>query len=168
MDESRDAAGELTDARVSPHEQIDALSGAVEDLAGQFALRPLLQRILRRAVSLLGAGAGSICTVDEKSGTYRKEADLGVGCQEGEVFPLAEGVTGAVVAHRGPRVFDSYSDVPGGHVDAEDRDRLCATVAVPIEWRSGIIGVCVVFSTDPGTRFSSEDVELLELFAKHA
>jgi DNA-binding NarL/FixJ family response regulator/signal transduction histidine kinase len=168
MDESRDAAGELTDARVSPHEQIDALSGAVEDLAGQFTLRPLLQRILRRAVSLLGAGAGSICTVDEKSGTYRKEADLGVGCQEGEVFPLAEGVTGAVVAHRGPRVFDSYSDVPGGHVDAEDRDRLCATVAVPIEWRSGIIGVCVVFSTDPRTRFSSEDVELLELFAKHA
>ncbi len=153
---------------VSANAQVDALSGAVEDLAGQFALRPLLHRILRRAVSLLGAGAGSISTVDERAGTYRKEADLGVGCQEGGVFPLAEGATGAVVARRGPRVFDSYSEVPGGHVDPADRDRLHATIAVPIEWRSEIIGVCVVFSTDPATRFGKEDVELLDVFAKHA
>ncbi|WP_127356830.1 hybrid sensor histidine kinase/response regulator transcription factor [Actinacidiphila soli] len=154
--------------RAGPHAQVDALSGAVEDLAGQFALQPLLHRILRRAVSLLGAGAGSISTVDEKAGTYRKEASLGVGCQEGRIFPLAEGATGAVVAHRGPRVFDSYSEVRGGHVDAADRDRLHATVAVPIEWRGEIIGVCVVFSTDPATRFDKEDVELLNVFAKHA
>ncbi len=156
------------DWRVSPHAQVDALSGAVEDLAGQFALQPLLHRILRRAVSLLGAGAGSVSTVDERAGTYRKEADLGVGCQEGRVFPLDEGATGAVVAHRGPRVFDSYADVPGGHVDPADRERLHATVAVPIEWRDEIIGVCVVFSTDPETRFGKADVELLHVFAKHA
>jgi DNA-binding NarL/FixJ family response regulator/signal transduction histidine kinase len=153
---------------VSTRAQVDALGGAVEDLAGQFALQPLLKRILRRAVGLLGAGAGSICTVDEKSGTYRKEADLGVGCQEGRVFPLGEGATGAVVAHRGPRVFDSYGEVPGGHVDPGDRHRLHATLAVPIEWGDEIIGVCVVFSTDPRTRFGDEDVALLDLFAKHA
>jgi DNA-binding NarL/FixJ family response regulator/signal transduction histidine kinase len=155
-------------ARVSPDAQVDALSGAIEDLAGQFALQPLLHRILRRAVSLLGAGAGSISTVDEQAGTYRKEADLGVGCQEGRVFPLAEGATGAVVAHRGPLVFESYSEVRGGHVDPVDRERLHATIAVPIEWRNEIIGVCVVFSTDARTRFGKEDAELLSIFAKHA
>ncbi|MGQ4515533.1 response regulator [Streptomyces sp. DW26H14] len=154
--------------RVSTGAQLDALSGAVEDLAGQFALQPLLHRILRRAVALLGAGAGSISTVDERAGTYRKEADLGVGCQEGRVFPLAEGATGAVVARRGPCVFDSYSEVRGGHVDPADRERLHATVAVPIEWRGDVIGVCVVFSTDPTTRFTGEDVDLLGLFARHA
>lgn len=100
--------------RVTPHEQVDALTGAVEDLAGQFSLQPLLQRILRRAVILLGGGAGSISTVDEAAGTYRKEADLGVGCQEGKVFSLREGATGAVVANRAPVVFDSYSEVRGG------------------------------------------------------
>lgn len=148
--------------------QVTALSGAVEDLAGQFALQPLLQRILRRAVGLLGAGAGSISTVDEKAGTYRKEVDLGVGCQEGMVFPLAEGATGAVVARRGPCVFDSYGDVPGGHVDPADRARLHATLAVPISWHDEIIGVCVVFSTDPTARFDKGDVELLHVFAQHA
>jgi DNA-binding NarL/FixJ family response regulator/signal transduction histidine kinase len=147
---------------------IDALSGAVEDLAGEFALRPLLRRILSRAVALLGAQAGSISTVDERAGVYRKEADLGVGCQEGREFPLAEGVTGAVVARRGPVVFDSYAEVPRGHVDASERDRLHATVGVPITWRGRIIGVCVVFSTDPRARFGSDDVELLSLFAGHA
>ncbi|MEW2545493.1 response regulator [Streptomyces sp. NPDC047002] len=154
--------------RASTDAQLDALSGAVEDLAGQFALQPLLHRILRRAVALLGAGAGSISTVDERAGTYRKEADLGVGCQEGRVFPLAEGATGAVVARRGPCLFDSYSEVRGGHVDPADRERLHATVAVPIEWRGAIIGVCVVFSTEPATRFTCEDVDLLGLFARHA
>ncbi len=158
----------VSGAAAGPNAQVDALSGAIEDLAGQFALGPLLHRILRRAVSLLGAGAGSISTVDERAGTYRKEADLGVGCQEGKIFPLAEGATGAVVAHRGPLVFDSYAEVRGGHVDPADRERLHATVAVPIEWSNEIIGVCVVFSTDPAARFTKEDVELLDVFAKHA
>ncbi|HEY1967337.1 MAG TPA: response regulator [Pseudonocardia sp.] len=153
---------------VTPHEQVDALTGAVEDLAGQFSLQPLLHRILRRAVSLLGGGAGSISTVDEKAGTYHKQADLGVGCQEGKIFSLREGATGAVVAKRAPVVFDSYQDVPGGHVAPEDRERLHATIAVPIEWAGEIIGACVVFSTEPGVRFGAEDARLLGLFAKHA
>jgi signal transduction histidine kinase/DNA-binding NarL/FixJ family response regulator len=155
-------------ARVSPHDQVDALTGAVEDLAGQFSLQPLLQRILRRAVVLLGGDAGSISTVDERAGTYRKEVDLGVGCQEGKVFPLGEGATGAVVANRAPVVFDSYSQVRGGHVAPPDRARLHATVAVPIEWGGRIIGACVVFSTDPQVRFRDEDIGLLGLFATHA
>ena len=154
--------------RIDAHEQVDALTGAVEDLAGQFALQPLLRRILSRAVSLLGGGAGSICIVDEKAGTYCKEADLDVACQEGKVFRLDEGVTGAVVTNRAPVIFDSYSEVRGGHAVASDRARLHATVGVPIEWAGAIIGVCVVFSTDPDLRFRDEDVDLLGLFAKHA
>jgi signal transduction histidine kinase/DNA-binding NarL/FixJ family response regulator len=154
--------------RIDPHDKVDALTGAVEDLAGRFTLQPLLRRILTRAVSLLGGGAGSICIVDEQAGVYRKEADLGVSCQEGKAFPLDEGVTGAVVAHRAPLVFDSYSEVHGGHVAPGERERLHATVGVPIEWAGSIIGVCVVFSTDPDLRFRDEDVHLLGLFAKHA
>jgi DNA-binding NarL/FixJ family response regulator/signal transduction histidine kinase len=159
---------ESVGVRIDPHDKVDALTGAVEDLAGQFTLQPLLRRILSRAISLLGGGAGSICIVDEQAGVYRKEADLGVSCQEGKSFPLDEGVTGAVVAHRAPMVFDSYGEVHGGHVAPGERERLHATVGVPIEWAGSIIGVCVVFSTDPDLRFREEDVQLLGLFAKHA
>ena len=78
------------------------LIAVAEDLAGEFSLRPLLERILRRCTELLGCDAGSICSVDEAAGTYRKEADIGVACQSGRVFPLTEGMTGAVVARRAP------------------------------------------------------------------
>jgi signal transduction histidine kinase/DNA-binding NarL/FixJ family response regulator len=145
-----------------------ALIAAAEDLAGEFSLRPLLERILRRCTELLGCDAGSICSVDEAAGTYRKEADIGVACQSGRVFPLTEGMTGAVVARRAPAWFDRYDDVPGGHVAPESRATLRGVIGVPLEWRGRIIGACIVFSRDGRRTFGAADAELLRLFAKHA
>jgi signal transduction histidine kinase/DNA-binding NarL/FixJ family response regulator len=144
------------------------LIAVAEDLAGEFSLRPLLERILRRCTELLGCEAGSICSVDEAAGTYRKEADIGVACQSGRVFPLTEGMTGAVVARRAPVWFARYDQVPGGHVAAEDRAKLRAVIGVPLQWRGRIIGACVVFSQDASRVFGPDDADLLQLFAKHA
>jgi len=144
------------------------LIAVAEDLAGEFSLRPLLERILRRCTELLGCHAGSICSVDEAAGTYRKEADIGVACQSGRVFPLTEGMTGAVVARRAPVWFARYDEVHGGHVAAEDRAMLRGVIGVPLEWRGRIIGACVVFSRDERRVFGPDDAELLELFARHA
>ena len=144
------------------------LIAVAEDLAGEFSLRPLLERILRRCTELLGCDAGSICSVDEAAGTYRKEADIGVACQSGRVFPLTEGMTGAVVTHRAPIWFARYDDVHGGHVAEEERATLCGVIGVPLEWRGRIVGACIVFSRDEGRAFGPDDAELLQLFAKHA
>ena len=145
-----------------------AITAVAEDLAGEFSPRRLLERILMRCAELLGCDTGSICSVDEQAGTYRKEADIGIRCQSGQVFPLTEGMTGAVVAQRGPVWFDRYEDVHGGHVDAADRSTLRGVIGVPLQWRGSIIGVCVVFSRQAGRTFSQADAELLGLFAKHA
>jgi signal transduction histidine kinase/DNA-binding NarL/FixJ family response regulator len=145
-----------------------ALAAVVEDLAGELSLRPLLERILMRSIELLGGDAGSICLVDEEAGVYRKEADFGVACQSGRLFPLTEGVTGAVVSRRGAVIFDDYLKVPGGHVSPEDRATLRGVIGVPIWWRGEIIGSCVVFSRDPERAFGADDAELLGLFAQHA
>jgi signal transduction histidine kinase/DNA-binding NarL/FixJ family response regulator len=145
-----------------------SLIAVAEDLAGEFSLRPLLERILLRCTELLGCDAGSICSVDEAAGTYRKEADIGVACQSGRVFPLSEGMTGAVVARRSPVWFARYDDVPGGHVAPESRATLRGVIGVPLEWRGRIIGTCVVFSRDDRAAFGPADAELLRLFAKHA
>ena len=156
------AAGDGAAARAA------GLIAVAEDLAGEFSLRPLLERILLRCTELLGCTAGSICSVDEAAGTYRKEADIGVACQSGQVFPLTEGMTGAVVARRGPVWFDRYEQVRGGHVGAPDRATLRGVIGVPLEWRGRVIGACVVFSRDERRVFGPEDAELLELFARHA
>src|ERR1700688_857627 len=143
------------------------LIAIAEDLAGEFSLRPLLQRILLRCTELLGCTAGSICSVDEVAGTYRKEADIGVACQSGRVFPLSEGMTGVVVARRAPVWVDRYDQVEGGHVAAQDRATLRGVIGVPLEWRGRVIGACVVFSRDERRLFGPGDAELLELFARH-
>src|SRR6478752_3520823 len=148
--------------------QLDALAAVVEDLAGQFELRPLLQRILRHAVGLLDCHSGSICTVDERARTYRKEVDLGVACRSGDEFPLTEGVTGEILRAGGPVTFADYSHVRGGHIDPSDRVDLHATIGVPIRWAGSVIGACIVFSRDPARQFEAADVTLLELFAGHA
>src|SRR6202050_290185 len=126
------------------------LIAVAEDLAGEFSLRPLLERILRRCTELLECDAGSICSVDEAAGTYRKEADIGVACQSGRVFPLTEGMTGAVVAHRAPVWFARYDEVHGGHVAAQERATLRGVIGVPLEWRGRVIGAGIGFS--PGAR----------------
>jgi DNA-binding NarL/FixJ family response regulator/signal transduction histidine kinase len=145
-----------------------AVTAVAQDLAGEFSLRPLLERILLRCTELLGCDAGSICSVDEAAGTYRKEADIGIRCQSGRVFPISEGMTGAVVSRRAPVWFDRYEDVRGGHVDAADRATLRGVIGVPLEWRGSIIGACIVFSRDDARTFGPADATLLQLFAKHA
>ena len=144
------------------------LIAVAEDLAGEFSLHPLLERILRRCTELLDCHAGSICSVDEAAGTYRKEADIGVACQSGRVFPLTEGMTGAVVARRAPVWFARYEEVHGGHVAPQDRATLRGVIGVPLEWRGRIVGACIVFSRDERRVFGPDDAELLELFARHA
>jgi signal transduction histidine kinase/DNA-binding NarL/FixJ family response regulator len=155
----------------SPQEVSARAAGLIavaEDLAGELSLRPLLERILRHCTELLGCDAGSICSVDEAAGTYRKEADIGVACQSGRVFPLTEGMTGQVVARRAPVWFARYSDVRGGHVAGQERATLRGVIGVPLEWRGRIIGACIVFSRDERRAFGPDDAELLRLFAKHA
>jgi signal transduction histidine kinase/DNA-binding NarL/FixJ family response regulator len=162
------AAGPQGGAGDSAAARAAGLIAVAQDLAGEFSLRPLLERILLHCTDLLGCDAGSICSVDEAAGTYRKEADIGVACQSGQVFPLTEGMTGAVVTRRGPAWFARYSDVRGGHVAPEARATLRGVIGVPIEWRGAIIGACIVFSRDAGRSFGPADAELLRLFAQHA
>ncbi len=155
-------------ANRSREDQLEALASSAGDLAGEFEREPLLERILVNAVRLLGCQSGSICTIDEDARLYRKEVDLGVGCRSGELFPLDEGVTGAVVRARGVVFFDRYSTVPGGHISTTDQRHSRAVIGVPIRFKSRLIGAFVVFGAEDDRTFDARDAELLELFAIHA
>lgn len=138
------------------------------DLAGRFELGPLLARILSHATSLLGCESGSISLVDENAGTYTKAADYGVGCQEGQTFPLSEGFTGEIVRQRQSVILDDYSRINAGHIAEDDPRWRCAVIGVPLLWEDRIIGVCVIFSTVPGHIFNTNDAKIVQLFASQA
>src|ERR1700712_700389 len=119
------------------------MASLAEELAGEFRLQPLLEKILTNAVRLLGCSSGSICTIDHDSQTYRKEVDLDVHCQAGHVFRLDEGVTGAVIRAGRFVSFPVYSSVPGGHIGHDDERYASPVIGVPITVGRRMIGALV-------------------------
>lgn len=148
--------------------KLDSVVALARDLAGRFELQPLLGRILGHATSLLGCESGSIALVNEASGTYTKKVDIGVGCQEGQTFPLKEGLTGQIVRSRSTVILDAYSSIERGHIPPTDPRWSCAVIGVPIRWGEQIIGAFIVFSPEQGRVFTPEEARLAELFASHA
>ncbi len=146
----------------------DALAAVANDLAGEFRLQPLLERILRSAVELLDCRSGSLCLIDQVSHTYRKEIDLDEGCQAGMVFSLEEGCTGAVARAGKPVIFEQYGLVRNGHIRPEEPRFHRAVIGVPITLRTGLIGACIVFAATDEQRFDAADAQLLQRFATHA
>lgn len=146
----------------------DALAEVANDLAGEFRLQPLLERILRSAVELLGCRSGSLCLIDQVSQTYRKEIDLDEGCQAGRVFSLEEGCTGAVARAGKPVVFEQYAQVRNGHIRPDEPRYRRAVIGVPILLRTRLIGACIVFAATDERRFDDADAQLLQRFATHA
>ncbi len=158
----------MTQAAARDRASVDALAEVANDLAGEFRLQPLLERILRSAVELLGCRSGSLCLVDQVSHTYRKEIDLDEGCQAGMVFTLEEGVTGAVARARKPVIFEQYAQVQNGHIRPEEDRYRRAVIGVPIMLRTDLIGACIVFAASDQQRFDAADAQLLQRFATHA
>ncbi|MUK01323.1 GAF domain-containing protein [Vibrio cholerae] len=154
--------------RQAPLSELDRITELAGDLAGQFELVPLLERVLGHAVALLDCESGSISIVHEAEGYYRKEVDQGVGCREGQTFPLTEGLTGQIVKIRDTVILDRYASVPAGHIDPSDPRWGSAVIGVPITWAGTIIGTFAIFSDGPGRIFSPGDASLVELFANHA
>jgi signal transduction histidine kinase/DNA-binding NarL/FixJ family response regulator len=147
---------------------LDTLTELANDLAGEFRLRPLLERILASAVELLDCTSGSICLIDQPAHTYRKEIDLDEGCQTGLVFSLDEGMTGCVAREGRPVIFDTYAEVPHGHIDRTESRYGRAVIGVPIRLRADLIGAVIVFASLSHPVFGDEDAELLQRFATHA
>jgi len=146
----------------------DALAAVANDLAGEFRLQPLLEKILRSAVELLGCRSGSLCLIDQVSHTYRKEIDLDEGCQTGMVFSLEEGCTGAVARAGKPVIFERYGQVRHGHIRPDEPRYGRAVIGVPITVRTSMIGACIVFAATDEQRFGAADAQLLQRFATHA
>ena len=147
---------------------LDTLTELANDLAGEFRLRPLLQRILASAVELLDCTSGSICLIDQAAHSYRKEIDLDEGCQTGLVFSLDEGMTGCVAREGRPVIFDTYAEVPHGHIDPTESRYGRAVIGVPIRLRADLIGAVIVFASTNHPVFLDEDAQLLQRFATHA
>ena len=102
--------------------------------------------------------------------SYRKEADIGVACQSGRVFPLTRGRDRR--GGRAARLGDLRrlrARCPAGTCPRPTGRRCAAVIGVPIWWRTEHHRLLRRSSAaTPSAPSASEDAGLLELFAKHA
>ena len=136
-----------------------------QDIDTAIDVQEVLDRILRRAVELVGARDGSLMLMDEK-GELSFRARLGRSLPEGKVertFKPGEGVAGWVVQNRRPYIcHDTKTDAHFIPIIAGMPIR--SLISVPIISHGTVLGVINVDSTEPN-RFSGADAELLVTLA---
>jgi len=145
----------------------ESLRRVVESISGELALSPLLERILASAIELLSAQYGSIGLVVETNAgpAVRIAASVNMPPQErGAELPAGFGLAGRVLRERRPIRLDRYGDLGPNSMPALAEH---AVLGVPIWWAGEVIGFFGLGSLPP-RRFADDEVETLELFARHA
>jgi signal transduction histidine kinase len=145
----------------------ESLRRVVESISGELALAPLLERILASAIELLSAHNGSIGLVVETNAgpAVRIAANANMPEEQlGAELPAGFGLAGHVLRERRPIRLDRYGDLGPNSIAALAEQ---AVIGVPIWWAEQMIGFFGLGNLPP-RRFADDEVETLELFARHA
>jgi signal transduction histidine kinase len=145
--------------------QQESLRAVIEAISGELELRPLLTSIVQHACELIGAERGTIGLVDEVCHVVRTEAVYRMPPDElGAEMEPGVGLAGKVLETQQPLVLNHY-----GELELPTQPDLYqdAVVGLPIFWGGRMIGFFGI-GADPPRRFDDHDVEMLQLFARHA
>ncbi|MCH9650833.1 MAG: GAF domain-containing protein [Deltaproteobacteria bacterium] len=145
--------------------QQQALRQVIEEISSELELRPLLTRIVRHACELTGANDGSIGLYDQHRNLIRTEAIYRMPPEElGAEMGPGEGLAGQVLLERTTVVHERYGSVPNPTLPELKAN---AVVGAPIFWRDRLVGFFGIGALPP-RRFDANDIEVLNLFARHA
>lgn len=145
--------------------QQESLRVVIESISGELELRPLLTQIVQHACELIGADRGTIGLVDETCNVVRTEAVHHMPPDElGAEMAPGVGLAGKVLQTQEPLVLNRYGELESPMHPNLNQD---AVVGLPIFWGERMIGFFGI-GADPPRRFDDQDVEMLQLFARHA
>jgi signal transduction histidine kinase len=145
-----------------PSEQ--AFSRILEELT-ELRLRPLLTNIIHHICDLLHADDGAIALYDRRRHILHVEATVQLPESEiGAEYEPGEGLMGRVLETGQPVLLDCYGELPRISLPELSGN---SVIGVPILARGGLIGVFGI-GAHPPRRFTSEDMETLQVFARHA
>ncbi len=137
-------------------------------LGSTLDLDVLLDAVLDSTLRIFDADVGYVALVDKES------QDLLVRAWRGMSPASPKAVTGGgsmaewVVKEGRPLLFNPPAGGSDGGRKVEPTTGAAAAACVPMHSADGVIGALAVGSSDPGARFTSEDVRLLSTIANHA
>ncbi len=145
-----------------------ALLDNITDLSGSLELSRLLDAVLTRAVTLLGAAGGELATYDDQTGELVVAANHNMTeDSRGTHLKVNEGAMGLVVTTGEQMMIPDYQTWTGrspqyARIDAR------AVVVSPLMMGRRAVGAINVWHEDPRRTFSEADCRLLALFGQQA
>jgi len=146
----------------------EAVLDTMQDLSGELELAKLLERVLQRAVSLLGVTGGELATFDEFRrdlvivSSYNLETNA-VGTR----MALGEGAMGHVAQTHEPLIIPRYQEW-AGHSGQYERSTIQSVMAAPLMIGSRLVGAIASVHSDPTREFGDADLRRLMMFAPQA
>ena len=148
---------------------LQVLHDVARSLSSELNLEPLLHMILASSVQVMGASAGSLLLLDQKTDELVFEVvEGGAGADlEGERVPAGKGIVGWVATHREPLIVDDVNRDDRHYRNiAQDYDfNATSLLSVPMIAKGQVIGVLQLLNQEPGEYFTTTDQETLATFA---
>jgi len=146
----------------------EALLATITDLSAELELSRLLEAVLARAVTLLGAAGGELATYDAARQELVIAANHGMQADSrGSRLKLGEGAMGLVVKTGEQLLIPDYQSWSGRSSQYARIDAHAAVVA-PLMIGGRPVGAINVWHEDPARHFGESDQALLNLFGQQA
>jgi PAS domain S-box-containing protein len=137
-----------------------ALREVIEHISAELDLDRLLEQLLADAVALLGGDAGAFGLFDrEQNKTQVGTMNTMPKAILGTILELGHGAPDSPLAQGQPLLIATPPTAECA---------VCTTLGVPVFQGGDLVASFFVGTTDPARRFSRQESEALELFAKHA
>ncbi len=151
------------------NKELSALYDTSKEIVEQaLDAKSVLQAIVRRAVKLSNAQAGTVFLCDQA----QKEVKVVITHNLNKLLDLrmkfGDGMAGRVAESGEPMIKNDYYNWEGRLALFERegyRDLFKAVVQVPLKCRGEVLGVLAMYDTAPDRIFTQKDVQLLERFA---
>jgi len=158
----------LIDAERRRADERQALLDNITDLSGSLELSRLLDAVLTRAVTLLGAAGGELATYDDRTGELVIAANHNmVEDSRGTHLKVNEGAMGLVVTTGEQMMIADYQTWAGRSAQYARIDARGVVVS-PLMMGRRAVGAINVWHEDPSRTFSEADCRLLALFGQQA
>ncbi|HEX9754090.1 MAG TPA: GAF domain-containing protein, partial [Gemmatimonadales bacterium] len=149
-------------------EEQEALVATLTDLSGELELSKVLERVLVRAVSLLGVTGGELATWDESRRELLIVASHNMETNAvGTRMRVGEGAMGRVAETHEPLIIPRYQEWLG-RSDQYTQSTVQSVMAAPLLIGSRLVGAIASVHSDPERIFGPEELRLLQLFAPQA
>ena len=150
-------------------EELKTLHSISQEIASKLELNVILQKIMERAIELLGSDSGTIALWDNRRQHY--SVAIVDGLPESligkEISPPRDGAIGEVIGKKSPVLYKDYEHHPNRFKEL-DSYHIKEVLGVPLIVREMIIGAMVIGSFDPEVHFQQKEINLLYNFAHQA